>query len=76
MVSTFHLFGGIFGGIGTIFWIFLETKLNYQKHIQYYEIHQKNQEKNGQNFRNFCRYLHFWALKPGPNLYPLATFIM
>ena len=55
----------------------LETKLNYHKHIKFYEIHHKSsRNKIVKNFGVFNRYWHFWTLQPGPNLNPLATYIM
>ena len=44
----------------------LETKLNHQKQIKFYEIHPKKYSN---------RYKHFWTLQPVSNLNPLATFI-
>ena len=53
-----------------------ETKLNYQTHIQFYEIHHKNSRKKIFNiFGVFNRYRHFWTLQTGPNLNPLATYM-
>ena len=54
-----------------------ETKLNYQKQIKFYEInHNNSRKKIVKIFGVFSRYQHFWTLQPGPNLNPLATYMV